>query len=429
MAIEIAVLVVLLVLSAFFSSAETAFLSLGRVQLEHQVREGVPGAARVSALLSTPRRLLSAILVGNNLVNTGAAAVGTVLAAEVVSEGAGVVAATLIVTILLVVFGEVGPKTIALHHSFRLSRLYALPLQAWALLIRPAVNVLDGISRVLLRLIGEGGSERPTLSVGELRTAIRIGAEAGAIEEDQSTRLLGALDLEQTQVRRIMTPRVNMVSAQADEGLEAVASRLAEAGFLRLPVVSGSPDNVVGYVHVRDVAAAYADGRREIEAREIMRETPFESEAASVARAFNTMRETGAQLLILIDEYGSTSGLVTLEDITEEVLGRIQSESGPQGEDIAVRIGGQLYVEGNRSLSDLGEELGLELAHPDADTVAGLVLALLRRIPEVGAETDYEGYRFTVKAADERRVSLVAVEPLPAGGAPADAAGGAPATA
>ena len=414
MAIEIAVLVVLLVLSALFSSAETAFLSLGRVQLEHQVREGVPGAARVSALLSTPRRLLSAILVGNNLVNTGAAAVGTVLAAEIVSDGAGVVAATLIVTILLVVFGEVGPMTIALHHSFRLSRLYALPLQGWAVLIRPAVSVLDGISRTLLGLIGEGGSERQTLSAGELRTAIRIGAEVGAIEEDQSTMLLGALDLEQTQVRRIMTPRVNMIAAEADEGLEAVASRLSEAGFLRLPVVSGSPDNVVGYIHVRDVAAAYAEGRREIEAREIMREAPFESEAASVARAFNTMRETGAQLLILIDEYGSTSGLVTLEDISEEVLGRIQSESGPQGEDIPVRIGGKLYVEGNRSLSDLDEELGLKLTHPDADTVAGLVLALLRRIPEVNAEAEYEGYRFTVKAADERRISLVAIDPLPA---------------
>ena len=425
MAIEIVVLIVLLVLSAFFSSAETAFLSLGRVQLEHQVREDVPGAARVSGLLSTPRRLLSAILLGNNLVNTGAAAVGTVIAAELVSEGAGVVAATLIVTILLVVFGEVGPKTVALHHSFRLSRLYALPLQGWALFTTPVVNVLDGISLALLRLIGEGGGERQTLSVGELRTAIRIGAEAGALESGQSAMLLGALDLEQTQVRRIMTPRVNMVSAQADEGLEAVASRLSEAGFLRLPVVSGSPDNVVGYIHVRDVAAAYATGRHDAQAREIMREAPFESEAASVARAFNTMRETGAQLLILIDEYGSTSGLVTLEDITEEVLGQIQSESRPQGVDIAVRIGGQLYVEGNRSLSDLGEELGLELFHPDADTVAGLVLALLRRIPEVGAEADYEGYRFIVKAADERRVSLVAVEPVRD-----DAArGGAPATA
>ena len=410
MAIEIPVFVALLVLSAFFSSAETAFLTLERVRLEHRVREGVPGAARVSMLMQTPQRLLSAILLGNNLVNTGAAAVGTVIAAEFVSEGAGVVVATLAVTMLLVVFGEVGPKTIALHHGFRLSRVYAVPLQGWSLAVAPVVGVLDQVSRLVLRLVRESGPDRPLLSVGELRTAIVIGQESGALGSGQSEMLLGALDLERTQVRQIMTPRVNMVTADVDESLESVAARLSEAGFLRMPVVAGSPDNVVGYLHIRDVATAYAQGRGDTRARDLMRESPFESERASVSRAFNTMRQSGAQLLILIDEYGSTSGLVTLEDITEEVVGRIQSESGPQGDDVSVRIGGTLYVEGQRSLSDLGDELGVELAHADAETVAGLLLAELRSIPEVGEDTVYKGYRFTVKAADERRIMLVAVE-------------------
>ena len=158
-------------LSPFVSNAATASLTLERVRLEHRVRDGVPGAARVSMLMQTPQRLLSAILLGNNLVNTGAAAVGTVIAAEFVSEGAGVVVATLAVTMLLVVFGEVGPKTIALHHGFRLSRVYALPLQGWSLAVAPGVGVLDQVSRRVLRLVR--GEEGPVPAAPELAAAFQ----------------------------------------------------------------------------------------------------------------------------------------------------------------------------------------------------------------------------------------------------------------
>jgi putative hemolysin len=170
---------------------------------------------------------------------------------------------------------------------------------------------------------------------------------------------------------------------------------------------------VVGYLHIRDVANAYASDQRHLRASDLMRDVPFESERATVSRAFTTMRQTGAQLLILIDEYGATSGLVTLEDIMEEVVGQIVSESGPQGEDVSVRIGGLLHVEGQRSLGDLSEELGVEIRHADAETVGGLVTSILRRIPEVGETVEFAGYRFTVKGADGRRVSLVALEALP----------------
>ena len=206
MSVYIPLLVLLLALSAFFSSAETAFLSLERVRLEHATREGVSGAQRIARLLGSPRRLLSAILLGNNLVNTGAAAVGTVIAAEIVgSSGVGVLAATLVVTALLVVIGEVIPKTFALHHNFALSRFYAPPLVGWSRLTTPFVAVLDGISRTLLSLTGEGTQHGSSLSLGELRTAIRMGGEAGSLEAGETSMLLGALGLQQRQVRHIMT--------------------------------------------------------------------------------------------------------------------------------------------------------------------------------------------------------------------------------
>lgn len=412
MEIYIPLLVVLLFFSAFFSSAETAFLSLEPVRLEHSVREGLPGASRVARLLASPRRLLSAILLGNNLANTGAAAVGTAIAGELMGQGGAIVAATLSVTVLLVLFGEVGPKTMALHHSLGMSRRYAVPLGVWSRATLPIVAVLDGVSRGLLALVGERGEARPPLSLGELRTAIRMGAESGALEADESSMLLGALTLQQRQVRQIMTPRVDMVTAEADESLDAVAQRLADSGFLRLPISSGSPDNIVGYVHVSDINASRSAGQTEVTAREIMREPTFESERASIARVLDGMQQSGAHLVTLIDEFGATAGLVTLEDILEEVVGGIRSESGPHKGDIDVRIGARLYVEGRRPLIDLGQQLDTEIEHADADTVAGLVLAYLRHLPERGESIEHQGYRFTVMGADERRITLVAVDPI-----------------
>ena len=408
--VYVPLLIVLLLLSAFFSSSETAFLSLERVRLEHAAREGAAGAARAAQLLATPRRLLSAILLGNNLTNTAAAAVGTVMAAEIVGGGADILVATFAVTVLLVVFAEVAPKSVALHHNLTLARLYALPLEAWSRLMAPVVAGLDALSGGLLSVIGERGEARPSLSLGELRTAIRMGAESGVIQVDESSMLLGALRLQQQQVRGIMTPRVNMVVAAVDEPLPVVAERMGEAGFLRLPVYAGSTDNIVGHVHISDVAAAYEQGRTDARAQEIMREAAFDSERATVARVLATMQQSGVHLVILIDEFGATAGLVTLEDVLEEVVGQIRSESGPPQDELDVRIGGRLYVEGRRPLSDLEQQLQVDLHSPEAETVAGLLLATLRRMPARGESVEQSGYRFTVMSADERRIGVVAVE-------------------
>ena len=415
MEIYIPVLVALLLGSAFFSSAETAFLSLEGVRLEHQRRGGVPGAERVAALLARPRRLLAAILLGNNLVNTGAAAVGTVIAAEIVDGGVGVLLATLVMTLLLVIFGEVAPKTMALYHNLSLARAYALPLQGWSLVARPMVAGLEVLSRTLLRLVGEGAEHMASLSLGELRTAIRLTAETGDLARGESSMLLGALQLQQTQVRRIMTPRVRIIAVDVAERIGATAGQVSRSGFLRLPVSAEAPDNIVGYVHSSDVLEALNNGRGDEPVREVMRDALFESERASVQQVLDQMRSRREHLAILIDEFGTTAGLVTLEDILELVVGEIPSESGPQQSEVVLRIGGRLFVEGTRPVADLAAELDLELEDEEAETVAGLILTRLRRIPQRGESVELAGYRLTVMGADERRISLVAVEQLDRG--------------
>ena len=406
-------LLLLLVLSAFFSSSETAFLSLERVQLEHYVREGRSGAARVASMLERPSRLLSAILLGNNLVNTGAAAVGTVIAAELVSQGQAALAATVVITILLVIFGEIGPKTIALQHNWALTRAYAGPLLLWARVMRPIVAVLDLTGRLMVGAVGTGAVSSSALSLGELRTAIVLGAESGTLEVGESDMLLGALTLQDRPVRRIMVHRVAMVTVEAKETLREVSARMAEHGFLRLPVYSGEPDQIVGYVHISDLNAISEDSDRDKPVRMVMRDAVFESELTSIARVLELMRSRAAHMIMLVDEFGATAGLVTLEDILEELVGEIASESGDEPGAPDIHIGDFRVVEGVRSLADLGDELGADITHPEAETVGGLVLVHLRHFPQPGEAIEYGGYRFTVNDADERRVTLVAVEPLP----------------
>jgi putative hemolysin len=400
----------LLALSAFFSSAETAFLSLQRVQLEHAVRGGDAAAVRVSRLLDKPSRLLSAVLLGNNLVNTGAAAVGTVIALDVVKGGGSVFAATVAITVLLVVFGEVGPKTIALHHTLPLTRLYAVALGPWTLVTRPLVLGLEQLSRVALALVGERREPTEGLTIGELQTAIAIGTEQGTLAEEESQMLLGALRLQHTPVRSLMTARVDIVAADQTEPIRTVAGRLATAGFLRMPVYAENVDEMVGYAHVSDVNRAMLAERGEAPVASIVRPVLFEPEFAVASAVLDRMLESDAHLVILLDEYGSTAGLLTMEDLLEEVVGEIRSESGREAPGVAASASKRTVVEGRMRLSELEEQLGVTLDHPDVETVAGLVLEHLQRVPKRGEQMEHAGFRFTVVSADARRIKLVAVE-------------------
>jgi putative hemolysin len=415
LAIYISLLVVLLFLSAFFSSSETAYLTLERVRLAHLVHERVPGAARVSALLDRPRRLLSAILLGNNLVNTAAASVATAFVAEVVTGGGvGVVISTISVTILLLLFGEIGPKSIALSRAFALSRLWSLPMMAWVRLTTPFTIALDAASDALIRRLG-GEDTRTTLSAAELRTAIRMGAAAGSLEKGGASHLLGALTLQHRQVEEIMVPRVDIVSAAADAPIREVARLLAEAGYLRIPLYEETPDELVGFVHVSDVNAARIRGRDDRPAREIMRPARYQSERASVAKVLRMMQEEAVYLVLLVDEFGVISGMVTLEDILEEVVGVLRSESGFEAAEEHPSAAERRVVDGSTHLTDLSHDLDVDVTKVDANTVAGLILFHIGHFPQPGEWVDHAGFRFTVVESDARRITSVAVERAPEG--------------
>jgi CBS domain containing-hemolysin-like protein len=414
--IYLPLLVVLLLLSGFFSSAETAFLSIQRLQLEHAVRGGDAGARRVAALLTTPSRLLSAILLGNNLVNTAAAAVGTVIATELVTGGGGVIVATAAMTVLLVIFGEVGPKTIALQYSYPLSAAYALPIRPWIIVTRPIVAMLDLVSRAAIRVVGARHGDGDALSLGELRTAIHVGRELGVLRATQSAMLLGALALHNIPLRRVMVPRVEVATASEDEPIATVAERMVAAGYRRIPVIGESIDDVRGFVHIQEVTRSLLRGEGDRPVGTVIRPITFEPEVAPAAAVLERMQASGEEIVMVIDEHGSTVGLVTAEDLLDEVVGEARSEA--LGTPLAAPAGGvrrHIVVPGRQRLSDLNAQLGSDLSHPAAETVAGLILEHLHRIPARGEVIDIDGYRFTIVAADQRRIARVEVEALPPG--------------
>ena len=323
------------------------------------------------------------------------------------SEGLSIIVATVAVTILLVIFGEIGPKSVALHHNLTVARYYSLPLTWWSRLIAPAVAALDWTSRIWLRIVGGQEEAHSALSLGELRTAIVQSRDEGELAGADTSVLLGALRLGETQVRRIMTARPAIISIDSAATLEEAGAAFGEAGFLRLPVRYGSADDFIGYLHGSDVLAELGRGNRDGRVRDVMREAPVESERASVQRVMTQMQSTGQQLMLLIDEFGATTGLVTLEDILELVVGNIRSETRAGSEPVPVRIAGEQFVEGRRGLTDLGAELEVDFSPEEAETVAGMLLQRFRRIPRAEESLELYGYRWTIVDADPRRIRLV----------------------
>jgi len=334
---EVFLLGFLLVLSAFFSSSETAFTSLDRVRLETAV--GHP----------------------------------------------------------------------ARKHDWALARTYALPLTLWIRLMLPVVAAFDLFGRGLMRLVG-GGSAATHLSVGELRTAIAMGLEAGALHEAQSSMLLGALRLRDRPIAEIMVHRTQIAFVAAEESIAEAGRLMRERGVQRLPVYVRDTDEVVGVLRVADVATACLEGRTDATARDVMRDVSFDSELASIAGVLERMQASGDHIVILTDEFGSVAGLVTLEDIVEEVIGQIRSETG--GEPAALHDGdgrGEAVIDGRTPLGELGEQIGTPLTYPGVQTIAGLVVRVLGRLPRVGERLRHGEIEITVIDVDARRVKSVAI--------------------
>ena len=421
---NLVIVLVCLVLSAFFSSSEAAFLSVLRTpRLTHLVSTGSAKAARVTQMLEEPGRLLSTILLGNNLVNVLFVTLVTLsMLSFIGDEGIAVALTTAIATAVLLIFGDIIPKSFAVQHAVPVALLFARPLKWSELLLWPLVMILQWFSRVATI----GGSEpgvQPSITEAELRTLIDIGDAEGAIEPGEAEMLESVFRFGDRQVKEMMTPRTEVVFVERGVTLKQFLDIYALTPHTRFPVYKEDPDNVVGILSGKDVLKAISSKAISQDAplTDLTRDAYFIPETKRVAELFDELRQSGNQMAVSIDEYGGIAGLVTLKSLLEEVVGRV-GEEGESPEEEYQAIGKNTFqVDGGMDIDQVKEELKIDVPEGDFDTMAGFVLDVLGHIPNVGEQLEYGDLKIEVTEMRNLKIETVKVTKKPA---PTEVVGG-----
>lgn len=378
---QIVLLFVLILCSAFFSSAETALITCNRIRIRTLAEDGDKRAARVLRITDDSGKMLSAILIGNNIVNLSASSIATSLAIKLWgSVGAGV--ATGVLTLLILIFGEISPKTIATIHSERIALLYSGAILIIMKVLTPVIYLINKFSMGFLKLLGvdpKGGTQQMTEE--ELRTIVDVSKESGVIESEEHEMINNLFDFGDSQAKEVMVPRIDMTFANIENSYEELIEIFQKDKFTRLPVYEETTDNVVGILNMKDLLL-YKD-REHFSIRDIMYEPYFTYEHKNTAELFIEMRQSSISLAIVLDEYGATAGLITLEDLLEEIVGEIRDEYDTDEEDPIVQLNEREFIVlGSTNLDDLCDELDLDFTSEDYDTIGGYLIGLLDHLPE-----------------------------------------------
>jgi putative hemolysin len=400
--------VVLIALSGFFSSSEIAMFSLGDHKVDAMVAEGLPGAELVQALKADPHRLLVTILVGNNIVNIAMSSIATTVLAYHLPPAQSVLVATFGITALVLLFGESAPKSYAVEHTESWARRIARPLKLSEYLMYPLVVVFDALTRLVNRVTGSTGElEAPYVTRDEIQQMIDTGEREGIIEEDEREMLRGVFQFRNRIAKEVMVPRLEIVAVPTEASVSEAIDVCVEEGRDRIPVYKERLDEVLGIVELPDLIAANRRGEEELPA--LASEAMFVPESKNVDELLAEMREARVQMVIVIDEFGATQGLVTLEDIIEEVVGEILEET--EHEPIERIDEGSIRVRGEVNVHEVNEELEIELPEGgEFETIAGFVFAELGRIPDSGETIEHEVATLTVERVDNTRITAILVE-------------------
>ena len=408
--LSLALVGVFLVLSGFFSSSEAAFLSVQRTRIAHLVSEGVPGARRVADMIASPERLLATILLGNNLVNVAFTAVVTVATVAIVGGGRGVVIATVISTVALVILGEIIPKSVAVRKAEPVAFLYSHPLKWTEYLLWPFVVILQGITRGVNALLG-GSGEQPLITEGEFRTLIDIGEAEGEFEHAEAEMLENVFQFGDRQVREVMTPRTEMVAIQQGGSLREFLDTYAEDSHTRFPVYRGSPDNVIGVISLKDVLRHISQKGLGLDdsVTDAIRDAYFVPETKRISELFDELRATGNQMALVIDEFGGVAGLVTLKRLLEVVMGPVGEEGESPEEEYKAIDEYTFHIEGGMSIEEVNQEMDIELPDGEYETLAGFVLDVLGHIPDKGEQFDFNDLKFEILEMQGLKINEVRV--------------------
>jgi putative hemolysin len=412
-------LVVLLLLSGFFSGSETALMAVNRYRLSYLARRGDRRAARVRDLVASPDRLISTILLGNNFANTAASALATAIAIAVAGER-GTIYATLIMTALLLIFAEIAPKTLAARHPERVSVIVARPIGLLVKLLYPLASAAGALANLVLLNWGRTKTVVAGVSEEDIKGIISLGEEERVIAREKRQMLHGILRLTETTIEDVMIPRTQVVAIDVDMKPREVLEVIRQSGNTRIPVYEGTLDDVVGVLHSKDVFR-YWDRLDDMDLRSLPRRPLFVPETATLEGLLQAFQDQRQHMAIVIDEYGGVEGIVALEDLLEEIVGDIEDEYDlPRTPQVIELQDGSLLVGGSCPLSFLRRHYGIKLEAEESTTIAGLLLEVTGRIPRAKERIEHAGLSFIVQRARPHRVEQVRIEGIERLDAPRD---------
>lgn len=407
-AIQLMVLLLLLALSAFFSSAETAMTTVNKIRIQTMAEDGNKGAATLLKAVNDSGKMLSAVLIGNNIVNLSASALATSVTIKLFGNAA-VGLATGILTLLILILGEITPKTVATIYSEQLALAYAKVIYGLMVLLTPVIYLVNKLSLGLLLLFRiDPNGKNSTMTESELRTILNVSHEEGVIESEERQMIYNVFDFGDSQAKDVMVPRIDVTFVDVESTYDELIEIFREDKFTRLPVYEETTDNIIGIVNMKDLLLL--DSRENFSIRSILREAYFTYEYKNTSELLMEMREDSINFAIVLDEYGATAGLVTLEDLLEEIVGDIRDEYDDQEEEeITEIVPGEEYLSlGSTKLDDLNEELDIELESEDYDSIGGYIIEQLDRFPVKGEEvTTPQQIRLTVDSVVKNRIELV----------------------
>ncbi|MBR4776430.1 MAG: HlyC/CorC family transporter [Lachnospiraceae bacterium] len=412
-ATRLIILIVLLFLSAFFSSAETAFTSLNKMRIKSLADEGSKRAKLVLSLLEKNTKFLSTILIGNNIVNIAASALTTILAQKLFGN-AYIGIATGILTLLILIIGEITPKTMASIHAEKMAFIYAPPVNLLMILFTPITFLVSGLAKGFMFILRiDPTKSGPHMTENELLTIVEASAQDGVIEHEEHEMINNVVDFGDTVARDVMVPAINMTCVEDTISYDELISVFRKDQYSRMPVYHESHDNIVGIIWAKDLLVKY-NPKRPFKVTDYMREPFFTFETKKTSELMSELKDKYKSMAIVLDEYGITAGLLTIEDLIEEIVGEIRDETDTDEVDSVRRINETTFeAQGAASLDDVNKACGLELASDDYDSIAGHVINLLNHLPAKGESIEWDNVKYTVAATAKNRVTKVKIELLP----------------
>lgn len=405
--IELIVMITGILLSAFFSSSETAITSINKFKLRQLEEKEVKNASLLRKLVEDSQNTITTILVGNNIVNILTTTIATLFFTDIFGP-AGAAISTVVVTITVLIFGEITPKMAAQINSEKIALRFAKPIYFIALILKPVVFLLGLFTKYLTKLMSEEGQDSDQVTEEDLKTIVDVGEEQGVLNNEESEIINNVFDFGQSFASDIMTPRTNMETISIDAKKEELDEFLVECKHSRIPVYGESIDNIVGVLHMKDIVTFIAEGRKPV-LKDMLRQTYYAYENMNIIDLFKSMKKMNVSLAIVVDEYGGTEGLVSIEDIVEELVGDIYDEYDLNNEKIYKVSDNEFIVEASMHINDFNDYFNKNLQEVKNDSIGGLVIDYLNRLPKTGDLVKVSGITLICEKVDRYKIDLVRV--------------------